>query len=974
MRRVAQLAVGPACVALALLCLATPATAAGFGFLPGSEGFGVAPTLEGGGPATQAGSHPFEITTTVGLRTEEGPPAPGGPYPAGDLKDLQIEEPPGLIEDPAAVPRCTLAEFDHPRSSPFEASRSGESCPDATQVGVVAIRSNFEGGATRYFGVFNLAPPPGAPSELGFSPFGVPIVLSPQVRQAGGEYGLTLELRDLSQRFGLLGMKLTIWGVPWALVHDPERGDCLNEVDPEDPWGKCSVGRPAFNPPEAYLSLPPSCTGPLSTVAAADSWQDPGTRLPDGEANLADPAWAVARSTGASGLQGCNSLAFEPEVNGRLTTARAASPTGYALEFAVRDQGLTTPTLTQPSPLRKAVVTLPEGMTLNPSVAAGLGVCTPAQYAAETASSPPGAGCPNASKIGRFTVKSPLLEVPLEGAVFLAKPLENPFGSLLGLYIVAKAPAQGLIVKVAGDVQADPQSGRLTATFDQLPQLPYSSFDVLFREGQRSPLLTPASCGRFSTQAELHPWLDPEVSLAEESPFGITEGIEGSACPGGVAPPFAPAVKGGMLNSQAGAYTPFYLRLSRQDTEQEITSYSATLPPGLLGDIAGIPYCPEADIAAAARETGVGEEQHPSCPAASEIGHTYSGYGVGTVLAYAPGRLYLAGPYHGSAFSVVAIDSATVGPFDLGTIVVRSAIEVDPHDAQVSIDSRTSDPIPHIIDGIPLHLRDIRIYLDRPGMMLNPTSCDPFALTSSLTGSAAPFTDPRDIEANPSAHFQASNCESLGFEPGISLRLRGGTHRGSYERLTATVTPRPGDADIAAAAVTLPPSIFLAQNHLRDLCARPQLEAEACPPGSVYGEATALTPLLAEPMRGAVYLVPNKAGAGLPELVTVLHGQGLRILVEGRIDKGPHGGIRGTFEGLPDAPVTRFTMTIFGGRKHGILQAADENLCSGPQIATARFLAQDNTGEALHPRLAVQCGRGQGGHRRDRHSRGGKRR
>lgn len=962
--RVAFLAAGVA----ALLALLAPVTAqADFRFLPGAEGFSVSATAEGGSPDIKAGSHPWELSTEVGFGLEEGTPQPGGPYTDGDLRDLHVEEPPGLIEDPAAVPQCSLARFNTPRESPFEASASGESCPDKSQIGTVTLHTSVAGGETRSFGLFNLAPPPGAPSELGFNAYGTPIVLSPHIRQAQGEYGVTLDLRDLSQRFDLYGFSLTLWGVPWALTHNTQRGDCLNETSPEDPWGKCSVGRPAFNPPKAYLSLPPSCTGPLTTTAVADSWQQPGAYLADGEPDLADPSWARTASTTPQGLQGCDELRFNPEVSGKLTTARAASPSGYALEFEVRDEGLSDPKLTAPTQPKKAVVTLPEGMTLNPSLAAGLGVCTPAQYAAETVSSPPGAGCPNASKIGDFIVNSPLFAEPVSGGIFLAKPFDNPFGTLLALYIVAKAPERGIMVKLAGKVELNETSGQLTASFDDLPQLPYSHFKVLFREGQRSPLLSPPSCGTYSTAIALHPWLDPESVLPETSPFAIAAGIEGGPCPTGAAPPFQPGANGGTLNSQAGAYTPFYLHLSRRDTEQEITSYSAQLPPGLLGKIARVPFCPEAAIAAAKTESGFEETAHPSCPASSEIGHTVSGYGVGPVLAYAPGGLYLAGPYHGSPLSVVAIDSATVGPFDLGTIIVRSAIRVGPHSSQVSIDSAGSDPIPHIVDGIPLHLRDIRVYISRPDFTVNPTSCNPFTLTSTLTGSAAPFTNPTGITATVPVPFQASNCSSLEFKPKISLRLKGGTKRGDYPSLRAVLMPRPGDANIGAAAVTLPKSEFLAQNHIQTICTRPQLEAEACPAGSVYGHATAITPLLEEPMTGPVYL--RSSSHLLPDLVTVLHGRGVRILLEGRIDSS-HGGLRGTFEGLPDAPVTRFTMVLNGGRR-GLL-TNEKNLCASPQIATARFIGQSNQAEALKPQVGAKCPGHKKGKSHHRH-RGGKR-
>ena len=957
----ARLATALSCAAAFILAAAwLPSTAlASFGI----SDFKTEAIQEGGSPDTQAGSHPWELSTSVDFKTEGGTPPPGGPFTEGDPRDLHISLPPGLIENPAAINQCSLAQFNTPRVSPFETSQSGESCPDKSQIGTVSVHTSIGGGATRTFGVYDLAPPPGAPSEIGFSPYGVPIVLTPHIRQANGEYGLTLDLRSLSQRFDLYGFTLTLWGTPWNLTHNTERGNCLNEAEPENPWGKCSVGRPRFNPPSAYLTLPASCTGPLSTTIVADSWQSPGAYLPDGEPDLSDPDWKGATSTAPKSLEGCDRLHFEPEALGQPTTARAASPSGYALSFNIEDEGLLNPKLTEPSQPKKAIVTLPNGMTLNPSLAAGLGTCTPAQYAAETVSSPPGAGCPNASKIGDFTVETPLFHESVAGSLFLARPFDNPFNSLLALYIVAKAPERGIMVKVAGKVELDHTTGQLTATFDDLPQLPYAHFKVFFREGQRSPLLTPPSCGAYSTKVTFSPWLDPETQVEESPPLAITSGIEGSACPTGAAPPFTPAAVGGTLNSNAGSYSPFYLHLTRKDTEQEITSYSATLPPGLLGKIAGIPYCPEADIEAAKRETGVGEAERPSCPAASEIGHTVSGYGVGPVLAYAPGRLYLAGPYHGSSFSVVAIDSATVGPFDLGTIIVRSAIEVNPRNAQVSIDSSGSDPIPHIVDGIPIHLRDVRVYISRHELTINPTSCDPFTLSSTLTGSSAPFANPKDISATATVPYQVSNCAALGFAPKFAMKLKGGTRRGDYPTLHATVTPRPGDANIGSAAVTLPPSLFLEQAHIRRPCLKAELEAEACLPEAVYGHATAITPLLGEPMSGPVYLstAPGNAN-GLPDLIAVLHAQGIRIVLDGKIDKN-RGGIRATFEGLPDAPVSRFEMTINGGKKGILVDSA--NLCAAPQIATARFIGQNNTGEALRPKIGVRCPK-------KHHHRGGK--
>ncbi|HYJ20838.1 MAG TPA: hypothetical protein VEW07_02300, partial [Solirubrobacterales bacterium] len=399
-------------------------------------------------------------------------------------------------------------------------------------------------------------------------------------------------------------------------------------------------------------------------------------------------------------------------------------------------------------------------------------------------------------------------------------------------------------------------------------------------------------------------------------------------------------------NRNAGSRSPFYLHLTRSDAEQEITSYSATLPKGLLGSIAGVPFCPEAAIQAAARNGGFAETASPSCPAASKIGHTTAGYGLGSVLAYAPGGLYLAGPYNGSPLSIVAVDSATVGPFDLGVIIVRSAIRVDPRTAEISIDSAGSDPIPHIIKGIPLHLRDIRVYIDRPQFMVNPTSCERFGIVSTLNGSGAVFSSAADDStaavANP---FQVSFCSSLPFKPRLDLRLGGGTKRGKYPSLRATVTPRAGDAGIGKAVVTLPPALFLAQDHIDTICSRVQSAASRCPSGSIYGKARAITPLMDEPLEGPVYL--RASDNKLPDLVAELHGRGIRIDVVGRIDS-KDGGMRATYDVLPDAPVSKFVLNLKGG-KRGLLVNSEDLCASAP--ARAQLTGHNNLAAKVRPAL-----------------------
>jgi hypothetical protein len=903
-------------------------------------------------PTTLAGTHPYALNFNVDF---EGAGAPSG----DGLRDLSLKMPPGLFENPTAMGQeyCTATEFKTQRSSPWETSKSGESCKQETQVGILTVRSASGGLPERTFGLFNLVPKSGEPAELGASPYGKPIVFVPSIRQADGEYGITLKAAGVPQDLQLSGLTMTIWGVPWSVLHNKQRGDCLNEVEPAFGWEKCSVGPPESvnsKPVKAYLSMPTSCEGSLNFVANADSWQG-GAELPP-------------RPSSTPPLTGCEKLEFAPRAFALLSNPRASSPTGYTFDIKVDVSGVEDPhcihgttfaTGCVPTPVRRAVVTLPDGVSINPSVGAGLGVCTMAQYEkGETASSPIGAGCPGESKIGDFSVESPIVAGPLKGAIYLAAPRDNPFGSLLAVYLVAKSIQRGILVKVAGELKPDPLTGSLTADFDKLPQLPYSDLSIHFREGQRSPLATPPSCGPISTEADLTPWRNAKTVEHASLPATISAGAGGGPCPVGLAP-FQPGAIGGSLNSFAGAYTPFYLHLTRKVTEQEITSYSAQFPPGLLAKIGGIPYCPDAAIEAARHNSGVAERDHPSCPAASLIGHTYSGYGVGSVLAYAPGSLYLAGPYRGSAFSVVAIDSALVGPFDLGVVIVRSAVRIDPTTAQASIDATGTDPIPHIIDGIPIHLRDIRAYIDRSGFTLNPTSCEKFTVASAMNGAGQRFDDiSDDTLATATVPFQAFDCRSLGFRPRIGLTMKGGTRRGSHASLRVVVRPRPGEANIRSAQVTLPPSLFLDQGHIRTICTKPQFAAHNCPAGSVYGHVRAFTPLLDEPMEGPAYL--RASSHTLPDLVFALRGHGVEVDVAGRIDSAG-GGIRGTFPVIPDAPVTKFVLKMKAGRR-GVLVNA-ENLCRGKQSTTAKFIGHANRGWRLHPGLQVKCGHKKGRHK-----------
>jgi hypothetical protein len=925
-------------------------TTQGFGFLAGTAGFSVNAYADGGEAASQAASHPYQLDLSLGLRQGgEFEGQPGAPFPDGDLRDLHIGLPPGLIANPGALGGlgvCTLLDFHTPRNSPFEESRSGESCPDKSQVGTLQLKSSL---GSRSFGLFNLQPPPGAMAQLGASPYGSPLVFDVIVHPLpGGGYTLSLDATGVSQLLDFSGLNLSLWGIPWNPSHDFQRGNCLKEAEPAFGWCKHSVGPPAEFPPQAFLTLPGACGG-LSFSATADSWQQPAQVS----------ASAVNRDSKGNpvSLSNCATLAFSPESEAFLTTTKASSSSGYNFRLGNDNTGFTAPNLRAPSQTRTAIVSLPPGTSINPSLGAGLGVCAPAQFEAESATSFQGQGCPNASKIGDFTVKTPLFEETLEGAVYLAAPHNNPFGTLVAIYLVARAPARGVIVKLAGRVDPNPTTGNLVATFEGLPQLPYSDLNLTFRTGQRAPLVTPDACGPAVNGVTMVPWAEGVASSATNHSSQISTGVEAGPCPTGT-PPFNPGVLAGGVNSNVNSYTPYFVHLTRRDTEQEITGYSLILPKGITGKLAGIPFCPDAAIEAARHKSGVGEEQNPSCPAASQVGHVETGYGVGSSLTYTTGKIYLAGPYNNQPLSVVTINPATVGPFDLGTVVIRSAFAVDPHTAQLRIDRSASDAIPHILQGIPLHLRDVRIYMDRHEFTHNPSSCEASQLESTLGGAGVDFgSGADDSTATVAEHFQLLNCLTLGFKPKLGIRLQGPTRRGAFPQLRATFASRgPTDTNLKEITVSLPRSEFLAQSHIKGICSKGQFTAEKCPADSAYGTAAAYTPLFDDPLTGNVYL--RSSQGKLPDLVADLHSGEIRIVLEGHIGPTKQGGIQAYFANLPDEPVERFVMTLAGG-KQGLLQNS-ANICAVPPLATVTALGQMNLGAAFTTVLRGQCGKGKG--------------
>ncbi len=900
-------------------------TPAGFGIAPGSTTVSLSDS--------QAGAH-ADLTSTIGFDTIDGE----GRL-AGDQKETSLDLPPGFGGDLVDTPTCAIAKFSH------------EECPIDTQVGVSTIL--FPGPLGREADtqpLYNLAPEPGDVAKIGL--FVKVAHVQADVTVLPGSYALRTTFHNIDALDSQDLVSVTIWGVPSAPAHDRWR---LNPNAGNNTGG--AFGISSSNERVPFLSSPTSCSGePLQATFSSVSWQE----LPEAKPSEAVPLLAA--------MSGCSRLALESTFTAAPTTTSAYAPTGLNVELGVH-QTNENPEGLAASALRKAVVTLPEGMTVNPSAGAGLGACTQEEYEQEALETPAGQGCPNDSKLGSVKIKTPALNEEGTGSVYIAQPYDNPFsepghpnGSLIALYVIVRFPVRGVVVKVAGKVSANPITGRLVTTFEGvpfkigpslpgLPPVPFSLFTFSFHQGETSPLVTPPVCGDYTVGAELTPWSEPAQTLTDlSSPFEITSAFDGGPCPSGGVPPFDPQVLAGTQDGRAGAYSSMYIRVIRNDGEQEITRFSAQLPPGLTANLSGVPFCPEADIEAAKHASGAQEESEPSCPPASEIGQTLVGAGVGSVLATTHGKVYMAGPYNGAPFSIVAINSAKVGPFDLGTVVVREALEINPTTAAVTVDAKASDPIPHIIDGIVIHVRDIRVYINRPGFTLNPTNCTPQTFAVTVDGAGADPANPAgQVPVTVNNFFQVTNCAGLVFKPSFRVSTSGKTSKENGASLTVKLTYPSAlqgtQANIAKVKVELPKRLPSRLTTLQKACTESVFDANpaGCPEGSVVGTATAITPIIPVPLTGPAYFVSH-GGAKFPELVVVLQGYGVTLELHGETFISKQGITTSTFASVPDAPVGSFELQLLQG-PHSAL-AANGNLCKGSLALPTIFTAQN--GATLH--------------------------
>ncbi|HEX5929877.1 MAG TPA: hypothetical protein VFY48_10840 [Solirubrobacterales bacterium] len=867
-----------------------------------------------GNDFTQAGGHPFSAGADIEFETHQrAEPLNSGTWSDavnGSPQEVRTQAPPGFVGNPEALPELC--------SEPGE--DLGASCPPGSAVGEILVESTAVQTSSST-PIYALEPERGQPAQFAFQIAEFIFTLNPELRE-GDNYAIDIVTQPLPKSPEVFASEVTLCGFG-AIVNGPNVEGCREADDPE-----------ALDKP--FLTNPSDCTaGAPVTRITAESWQGEFA-----EASYQSPA-----------LTGCEEVEFDPSIDFKTTSPRADSPTGMQVELTMPTDGLEEKEGIAGANLKGTTVVLPEGMAVNPSSANGQGACSLEQIGISASGVPNDqpVSCPDSSKLGTVEAVTPILDEPLNGTVYLAQQGSNPFNSLLALYLVIDSPDKGILIKLAGKVSPDPNTGRLTVSFDENPQAPIANVKLEFAGGNRAALINPPSCGTYDIKTQMTPWGDqPPVEVT--SSFQVTQGPSGGACPSGA---LEPKLKAGVEDPQAGAVTPFVLDLSREDGTQRFKAISTTMPPGLTAYLKGVPYCPDQALSAIPTAPGTGQAQlaSPACPQASQVGTVTTGAGAGPdPLFLDTGRAYLAGPYKRAPLSLAIAAPAVTGPFDLGNVVVRTALNVNPATAQITA---VSDPVPTILEGIPLDIRQVRVNVNRPNFTLAPTNCEPLATTATVTGE-------KGATATVSDRFQVGGCDKLGFKPALKLKLKGSPKRGAYQQLTATLNARPGDANIARASVALPHSIFLAQEHIRTVCTRVQFAADQCPKGSVYGQATAISPLVDYPLQGTVYL--RSSSNPLPDMVIAFRGpahQPIEIELAGRVDS-VNGGIRNTFDLVPDAPVTKFTLQLRGGKKSLLVNS--RNLCKGTkQKASVKMAAQNGRTREFRPVVQAKCSKGSKG-------------
>jgi hypothetical protein len=894
----------------------------------GIEDYELTPENEDGSLDTQAGSHPFQLTTTIALN--RGPETEGGvavssrkgPYALAYTKDLHFNLPPGLVGNPTVFPQCSDHAFSE-EAGKREGRPPDAGCPLNTVVGVAhatVFEPHIAGFIAGPRALYNLAPNVGEPARFGFMFHNVPVILDTSVR-TGGDYAVVVSVRDIPETANFLSSKVTFWGVPGDPRHNQSRGEiCLYEPKAREILHVTCTPPPAEVHPAPLLTLPTSCTGPLRTSVEANTWAQ------EGVFTSLEPVFEEA-------LDGCNHLVFSPSISVAPDGQAGSTPTGLTVGVHVPQlQGLN-PTGLAEADVKDATVALPAGVELSPAAADGLQACSNAQIGFTGVNPQSGTdeftpsvpSCPEASKIATVKIKSPLLPNALEGEVYLAAPqnfsgplLENPFGSLVAMYLVAQDPVSGVLVKLPGEVSPDPTTGQLVSTFEDTPQLPFEDLELHFFGSARAPLSTPALCGTYTTQASIEPWSGNQAA-APSSSFQISSGPNGGPCAD--PQPFSPGFNAETTNIQAGAFTPFELTMTRPDADQTLGRIEMQMPPGLLGTLSNVKLCPEP------------QASQGTCSPESLIGETVVSVGLGgDPFTVTGGKVYITGSYKGAPYGLSIVNPAAAGPFVLDEgrpVVVRAAIYLDPHTAALRI---LSDPLPTILDGIPLQIQHVNVAIDREKFTFNPTNCSKLAITGTLSSSGG-------ATAALSVPFQVTNCATLAFKPKFQVSTSAHSTRANGQSLTAKLSypaaPQGAEANITRVKVDLPIQLPSRLTTLQKACFDKVFNANpaACPPESIVGYAKVITPLLPVPLTGPAYFVSH-GGEDFPALTMVLQGYGVTVDLVGSTFINKKGITSTTFRTVPDTPFSTFELTLPKGK----FSALGANL---PKKAKGTFCGQN---------------------------------
>ncbi|MGH2878058.1 MAG: hypothetical protein ACRDK4_00390 [Solirubrobacteraceae bacterium] len=841
----------------------------------GVEEYTVTPEEADGAIDAQAGSHPFQFTTTLALNQTASNVAP----PALP-RNLTFQLPAGLVGNATSVPQCSEVDFNT-----FNLPRNH--CPGDTAVGVATVTFYSTTFNTKLASwampLFNLVPAHGEPARFGFNIFSTQITLDTSVR-SGADYGVTVRVKNISQTVNFLSTSVTIWGTPGDARHDGSRGwECVANGTRS---GGTSCIPEKQTSPVPFLTLPTSCAAPFASTVEMESW--PFRSSPEAEPTTVERGsgeYSLIDGFGRSlDMTGCNQLNFAPFIEAAADVQETSKPSGLSVHVRMPQEASSDGAGLSGSDVRDITVALPPGVGVNPAGAGGLEACSESEIGylpgqstppdkldfSSTLPEPllPGLNlnalgfCPNASKIGTAKITTPLIANPLNGFVYLAAQNANPFGGLLAMYIVAEDPVSGTLVKLPGEVslcqaageviagESCAAAGQLITTFENEPQVPFEDAELHFFGGERAPLSTPARCGQYTTRASFVPWSGSAPANAT-STFAIEHGAGGGPCPGQTLP-FAPTLTAGATDINAGGFTPLTTTIGREDGNQDMQSVQLHFPPGLSGVLAGMKLCPEAQANAG------------TCGAESQIGETTVSAGVGSQpVSVKGGKVFLTEKYDGAPFGLSIVDPVKTGPFDLehdssrpatnmpacDCVVVRAKVEVDPSTAALTVVTDPSGPhaIPHLLDGIPVQIQKVNVLVNRPGFTFNPTSCDPMKIEGAITsdeGSSSPVNVP----------FQVANCAMLKFKPGFKASTSGKTSRKNgaslHVKLTYPKAPFGSQANIRSVKVELPKALPSRLSTLNHACLDSVFNQDpaSCPSQSRVGSAKAVTPVLPVPL------------------------------------------------------------------------------------------------------------------------------